>query len=406
MNNFGILYRYELKKILSRKLVWIVFLVCVSCIVLFTLADLSGKYYVDGEVVDTHYHMFQVDQGYRKALSGRALDQQLLGEMAAAYGKIPASEERYTLTLAYQTYARPYSDIANLVRLWTQQWDIGQLQAWVPDEDALYAARVENLEKEWQELRLSDAEKNYWREKEARTKTPLVYYYHEGYRKIISNGLNTVGLLVLLLVSICMAGVFTEEHMRRTDQLILSSAKGRSTVYWAKLAAGVSVSGICALLLSAFTFCAAFAVYGAEGFGTSLRFCAYLWMASCDLSIGKVCLTAYGILVLTAVVVSVLVQVLSEVLRSNIATLSFWVGVIIAGMVVKLPYQYRIPAQLWDWAPWRYLNAEYIFDTRMLSVSGHCLESWQIVPVLYLLAAAAVAVAGKYVYRNYQVSGR
>lgn len=406
MNNFGILYRYELKKILSWKLVWIVFLVCVSCIVLFTLADLSGKYYVDGEVVDTHYHMFQVDQGYRKALSGRALDQQLLGEMAAAYGKIPASEERYTLTLAYQTYARPYSDIANLVRLWTQQWDIGQLQAWVPDEDALYAARVENLEKEWQELRLSDAEKNYWREKEARTKTPLVYYYHEGYRKIISNGLNTVGLLVLLLVSICMAGVFTEEHMRRTDQLILSSAKGRSTVYWAKLAAGVSVSGICALLLSAFTFCAAFAVYGAEGFGTSLRFCAYLWMASCDLSIGKVCLTAYGILVLTAVVVSVLVQVLSEVLRSNIATLSFWVGVIIAGMVVKLPYQYRIPAQLWDWAPWRYLNAEYIFDTRMLSVSGHCLESWQIVPVLYLLAAAAVAVAGKYVYRNYQVSGR
>lgn len=406
MNNFGILYRYELKKILSRKLVWIVFLVCVSCIVLFTLADLSGKYYVDGEVVDTHYHMFQVDQGYRKALSGRALDQQLLGEMAEAYGKIPASEERYTLTLAYQTYARPYSDIANLVRLWTQQWDIGQLQAWVPDEDALYAARVENLEKEWQELRLSDAEKNYWREKEARTKTPLVYYYHEGYRKIISNGLNTVGLLVLLLVSICMAGVFTEEHMRRTDQLILSSAKGRGTVYWAKLAAGVSVSGICALLLSAFTFCAAFAVYGAEGFGTSLRFCAYLWMASCDLSIGKVCLTAYGILVLTAVVVSVLVQVLSEVLRSNIATLSFWVGVIIAGMVVKLPYQYRIPAQLWDWAPWRYLNAEYIFDTRMLSVSGHCLESWQIVPVLYLLAAAAVAVAGKYVYRNYQVSGR
>ena len=93
-------------------------------------------------------------------------------------------------------------------------------------------------------------------------------------------------------------------------------------------------------------------------------------------------------------------------MHNNIASLSFGVGVIIACMVVKLPYQYRIPAPVWDWAPWRYLNAEYVFDTRMLSVFGHCLESWQIVPVLYLLAATAAAVAGKYAYRNYQVSGR
>ena len=220
MGNFGTLYRYEVKKILSRKLVWIVFLVCVSCVALFMLADLTGKYYVDGEVYDTHYHMFKVDQGYRRALSGRALDQQLLEEMAAAYGRIPAGEERYTLTDAYQTYARPYSEIAKLVRLWTQQRDIDALQAWIPDERALYAARVEQLEAEWQTLRLSDAEKDYWREREAQTKTPLVYYYHEGYRKIISSGLNTVGLLSLLLVCICMSGVFTEEHARRTDQQI------------------------------------------------------------------------------------------------------------------------------------------------------------------------------------------
>ncbi len=406
MGNFGTLYRYEVKKILSRKLVWIVFLVCVSCVALFMLADLTGKYYVDGEVYDTHYHMFKVDQGYRRALSGRALDQQLLEEMAAAYGRIPAGEERYTLTDAYQTYARPYSEIAKLVRLWTQQRDIDALQAWIPDERALYAARVEQLEAEWQTLRLSDAEKDYWREREAQTKTPLVYYYHEGYRKIISSGLNTVGLLSLLLVCICMSGVFTEEHARRTDQLILSSAKGRSVIYWAKLAAGVSVSGICALLLSVLTFGGAFVIYGADGFGTSLRFCAYLWNSSCTMSIGQVCLVAYGILILTAVVVSVLVQVLSEVLRSNIATLSLCVGVIIAGMVGRIPYQYRIPAQIWDWGPVRFLNAEYVFDSRMLSVYGCCFEAWQVVPVLYIMAAVAMAAVGKRVYSHYQVSAR
>lgn len=406
MNNFGTVYCYEVKKILSRKLTGIVFLICVCCVLLFTLADLSGNYYVDGEVVDTHYHMFQVDQGYRRALSGRALDQQLLEEMAAAYQKIPAMAERYNLTDEYQTYARPYSEIFNLVRLWTQQWDLDRLQAWEPDEGALYGARMENLEKEWQAQHLSDAEKAFWREQEAKTQTPLVYYYHEGYRKIISHGINTIGLLVLLFVCICMSSVFAEEHARRTDQLILSSAKGKSVAYWAKLAAGVSVSGVCAVALSAVTFGVVFLIYGADGFHASLRLCSYLWTSSCTLSIGQACLAAYGILIVTAVVVSVLMLVLSERLHSSIASLSVGVGLVMAGGVVQIHYQYRAAAQLWDWAPWRYLNAENIFDIRMLSVFGRCFASWQVVPVLYVLAAVAAAFAGKIIYRNYQVSGR
>lgn len=406
MNNFGTLYRYEVKKILGRKLTWIVFLICVLCSGVFVAADLTGKYYVDGEVYDTHYHMFRVDQEYRRALSGRALGQELLEEMSAAYRKVPVTAEHYTVTEEYQTYARPYFEIFNLVRLWTQQWELGEIQAWIPDEEALYASRAELLEEEWQNLRLSDAEKAFWREKETQTDTPVVYLYHEGYSKLISNGINTLGLLVLLSVCICMASVFTEEHTRRTDQLILSGAKGKSVVYWAKIAAGTSVSAACAALLTVVVFCLVFAIYGAEGFGTSLRFCAYLWMSSCTMSIGQVCLVGYGILILTAVIVSVLVLVLSEVLHNNIATLSVCVGVIIAGMVCKVPYQYRALAQFWDWLPMRFLNAENIFDSRTISVLGHCFVSWKIVPVIYILIGVLAVMAGKIVYRNYQVSGR
>lgn len=406
MNNFRTLYRYEVKKILNRKLVWIVFLICVLCSGVFVAADLTGKYYVDGEVYDTHYHMFQVDQEYRRALSGRALGQELLEEMSAAYRKVPVTAEHYTVTEEYQTYARPYFEIFNLVRLWTQQWELGEIQAWIPDEEALYASREEFLEEEWQNLRLSDAEKAFWREKETQTDTPVVYLYHEGYSKLISNGINTLGLLVLLSVCICMASVFTEEHTRRTDQLILSGAKGKSVVYWAKIAAGTSVSAACAALLTVVVFCLVFAIYGAEGFQASLRLCLYLWSSSCEMSIGQVCLVGYGILILTAVIVSVLVLVLSEVLHNNIATLSVCVGVIIAGMVCKVPYQYRALAQFWDWLPMRFLNAENIFDSRTISVLGHCFVSWKIVPVIYILIGVLAAMAGKIVYRYYQVSGR
>ena len=62
MNKFGTIYRYEVKKILGKKLTWIVFWICVLCSGMFAVADLTGKYYVDGAVYDTHYHMFRVDQ--------------------------------------------------------------------------------------------------------------------------------------------------------------------------------------------------------------------------------------------------------------------------------------------------------------------------------------------------------
>ena len=168
MNNFGTLYYYEVKKILTRKLVWIVFFMNVFCIVMFTCADLTGKYYVDGEVIDTHYHMFQVDQGYRRALSGRMLDNQLLEEMQNAYSKIPDTQERYTLTDEYQTYARPYSEIYNLVRRWTQKKELEEMTALQPDEEALYAARLETMEQLWREQQLTDAEKALWRKKVSR----------------------------------------------------------------------------------------------------------------------------------------------------------------------------------------------------------------------------------------------
>ena len=78
MNIFLTLYHYELKKIIQRKLVWVSLFICLGCIVMAKAGNLSGNYYVDGEVVDTHYHMFQVDSAYRRALSGRVVAQELL----------------------------------------------------------------------------------------------------------------------------------------------------------------------------------------------------------------------------------------------------------------------------------------------------------------------------------------
>ena len=64
MKQFGILYRYELKKIIKKKLLWVTFFICMALTAVSVLSNLMGSYYVDGEIVDTHYHMFLVDRAY------------------------------------------------------------------------------------------------------------------------------------------------------------------------------------------------------------------------------------------------------------------------------------------------------------------------------------------------------
>lgn len=403
MKIFMTLYQYELKKILNRKLVWITLLICIGCIVMIAAFELSGNYYVDGEVFDTHYHMFQVDSAYRRALSGRVIGQELLEEMMEAYGKIPITEGRYIVTEEYQKYARPYSDIFNLV------WDLKRgnplYDGWNADEQDLYDSRARWQEETRTSLFLSEAEKEFWREKEAQIDKPFTYFYHEGYGAILSD-FETVGILMLLLTAVCLSGVFPDEHVRRTDQMILSSAKGKYMVYWAKLSAGISVSFICAAVMGVVAVTAALVIYGAEGFRTAVQMYRSLDDYSYPLSIGQACIIAYGIFLLTAVLMGVLVMVWSELLRGSIATLALSTGVIIAGQMIRIPNQYRLAAQIWQSLPMSFLSRSGLFSQRLVVVGGHCFTVWQVVPILYVLCGVAVAVGGLRIYRRYQVSGR
>ena len=403
MKIFMTLYQYELKKILNRKLVWIALLVCIGCIAIAKAANLSGNYYVDGEVVDTHYHMFQVDSAYSRALSGRVVGQELLEEVMEAYGKIPITEGRYSVTEEYQKYARPYSEIFNLIWDWRRSnpW----YDSWNADEQDLYDARTSWQEETWTSLFLSETEKEFWQEKESQIDKPFTYFYHDGYGVILKD-YETVGILMLLLTAVCLSGVFPDEHVRGTDQMILSSAKGKYMVYWAKLSAGISVSFICAAVMGVVAVTAALVIYGAEGFRTVVQMYRSLDDYSYPLSIGQACIIAYGIFLLAAVLMSVLVMVGSELLRGSIATLALSTGVIIAGQMIRIPNQYRLAAQIWQSLPMSFLSCSGVFSQRLVVVGGHCFTVWQVVPILYVLCGAAVAVGGLRIYRRYQVSGR
>ena len=221
MDIFKDLYFYELKKILQKKMIWITSIMIAVIFVISVIGDMLGIYYVNGVAVDTYYNMSRTDRAYRQALDGRVINQDLLEEMKAGYDKIPLGVEKYSSTEEYNTHARPYSAIFIWVKNVTGMYTDEAL-IWTADEADMYARREIYLEEKYKDELLTEAEKDFWRQKESELIWPVTYIFCDGYDKLMSIHY-TVGIISLAAMAICMAGVFTEEHSRKTDQLILCS---------------------------------------------------------------------------------------------------------------------------------------------------------------------------------------
>ena len=171
----------------------------------------------------------------------------------------------------------------------------------------------------------------------------------------------TIGVLTLLFVAVSLSGIFAEEHTRRTDQLILTGAKGKSTAYYAKILAGISFAALGTLVMETLTVILALSLYGAGGSEAAFQL-AYAGY-SYPLTVGQACLIEYGIILVTAVTGGVFVMVLSEVMHNSLATLAVCSGWIIAGMMIHIPEQSRVLCQIWNWQPSNFPAVQNIFAT-------------------------------------------
>ena len=401
MNNLFTMYGYELKKLVQKKLLWVSLLVCMAAIAFSILFPLLGTYSANGVPISTNYEQHLIDQAHRKALSGKPIDQSLLEETLAAYKDLPI-ETNYVLTEEYQTYARPYSEIFNLIRVWTGM-DKQAVVQWVPDEATLYATMMGRFEESSINNHLTEAEIAYWQGQADTITTPIVYQFHEAYRCILENFL-IVGFMMLLFTAIALSSSFPDEHTHRTDQLMLCTANGKRRLYWVKLFAGITVGFVGALLMTSLTWLLCLCIYGSEGFDTSMQI--FYTNYAGNITIGKACLIAYGCLLVTAFLISIFVMFLSELFHSSIAAIAITAAMILAGALVQPPAEYRILGQIWDYLPTCFLAMWNTFDLRLVSLFGTHFTSYQIVPLIYVVVASLLAFLGRRIYCRRQISGR
>lgn len=380
MCNFGTLYFYELKKILQKKMVWITFGIILGFVILMGAGDIIFmSYEEDGQKISGYEKMVSERENAR-ALAGRVIDDQLLNEMK-------------------QDDAKKFDAIYQIVRHLKNSDE----EVMSTDETDLYQTRAGNIESLFADQELTEGEISYWKEKEAGIAVPFVYEYTGGYAHCIDLFYN-LHVFMVMMIAISLAGVFAEEHLRKTDQLILGSRYGKHILYFAKLGAGVSVGlGSTGILL--FTGAAlSFVIYGTDGFHGAIQL--VIMQSSWQLGVGETCLFLGMLLLVLAVLYSVLTMFLSEGLRSSAATMALILGMFFITFFFNLPGQHRILSRILGLMPAKIMRANGWADLRLVKMFGTYFMSYQFAPCLYTVVIIIMIFAGKRIYEHFQVSGR
>ena len=383
------LYRFELKKILAQKLLWILAAAILLGLAVFGVATEvrpTNSGLPMGEVI-------ALQREGSQELAGQTVDQAFLDRLLPLFTDPEANTEAQL----------KYNDFFNWLTLilgTAHRQEILQT-----DEARLYEALWHQLAPDPQAAGLTQEEIAHWTEQaQARLAQPLVYQgYHEGWQTA-AHGMEVMVFLEILFLAVVLAPLFPQEHLRRTDQLILSCRFGRGKAYAAKLLAGVTVGvGFTALLLLAYLGMLGL-VYGLEGANVPALF-THLFPA--DLTIGEMVGILFLAALAAAVLVSVVVMLLAELTRNAIAAMAVVLGILLlTTMIYAVPENLRGLATLWYLIPSNFLCLRGAFRYPLLTLGEAAFPTWQVTPVVWLLLALVIALAGRWVYNRYQVSGR
>lgn len=394
MREFGVIFAYELKKIFQRRLAQVTVAVLLLIGLFMGSIPLWASLFMPEPSGDSYATLSRRREA-AAALAGRALDDELLDEMRAAYARHPGLEGKLPL----DDPGLAYDGVYDLV--WSS---IGMSEAKTADAGRFYDLLRQRRERYMDEQALTPAERAWWQEQEAKVEYPIRYFYSLGPSNLLSI-YYTLGVLAVFLAALCLAGVFADEQQRRTDQLLLSSRRGRGTLYLAKLAAGAAVSagGGLALFLAVLLPLSVF--YGLDGWDAA----AQLHIGSClyPATMGQMVLLELAVYLSASLLFGAAALFFSELFRSSLASMALLAGGMLASLMLpEPPARLRLLAQLWEMQPNLLLSPWNMVNYRLVPWFGGYLTELQAAPVLYLLAAALLAALGWLHYRRGQIAGR
>lgn len=419
MSQLGILYQYEMKKILKRKMTWIAFIGAVLIMLIVCYEVLLNNYSETnaqtGESVRFSAYDRVIQRGEQaEKLNGRLIDDALLKEMQTAFAAVTSQEtmlENGSMTgtmitevseneameekLAQQR--RLYDAVYNYVR-----GVVGNNKVHTVDAAAFYDERQRTITAYEDNEFLTGGEREYWRGHERQT--PYPYYWDQG-PSIMLACIKTLLALLALVIGMVFSGVFADEHMRKTDQLALCSRHGRGMLYRAKLLAAVTLGVAATFIVGGVTLVSFGILYGyGKNWNAPLQM--HLETSPYALTMGEAIVIMLVLLLLSALLHSVLTLVLSAWTKSSVATMSLMTAYILGTVLISVPGQLRALSQCVSLLPAQLVRGTAFCDMRLVGGAGHYLTNWQTGMLLYPLLTLGLALLGSLLYRRWQISGR
>lgn len=379
------LYKFELRKIINRKILWITGGILLMALLLWGLASAvlpqSREY---STVSLSGLEMNRAEREAAEQIAGRKIEQKLLDEMQPAY-------EEFIVDGDYKK-ALPYLDIYNFIGIVLETNASAEILNC--DSDTFYAMLNTKLE----------ANALAGREENISYNEQLFYQgYFDGWRQMASM-MKVLACMEIMFIAICLSTVFTVEHTRKTDQIILCSRFGKKRLYFAKLMAGLTVGIAFTLILSLLMFGIIAFLYGFDGYNTILQF---VLMRPFNLTLGQAVMILIGLSFAGAILVSVFTMALSELTKNSVGTIGIIAGILILTMfIMEMPANLKILSEIWYMLPSNLVSLNGAFRYSMFLLGERAMLSYQIAPIVYFAMAIIFSIIGKIVYNRYQISGR
>lgn len=394
MKGFGTLYVFELKKVLGQRLFLVSVLLGAALLFGWSLLTFYGTgYYYRYDAQTNSVEQFSrpyceveaLRRDSMRALAGQELDEPLMEELIGQYRDDASGTRMWNLN--------SYSPILYL-NIMEDRTDI--------TAEGFYVTYLRTFNPVL--IPLTAQEKIYWQEM-ASTLDPLTLDYAGGWQAMAQN----CGLLcqvTVLLTAVCLCRLFSQEHRARTDQLVLSSTRGKTVAFWARWAAGSSFGAGLSLFFSGAYMLLHCALYWPDGFSTALQ----LWNmgSSCPLhlSMGGFVLLLLALLVLSCILTAALVMFLSELLRNAVPALA--VPFLLSGVsLLDLFYgRGRVTEQISSYLPFCRISTGTLQDFYLVTLGSLQFNPLQFSFLLYALLAVLCGALCWCSYRRYQVTGR
>lgn len=347
------LLKFELYKIFSQKMIYITFLV----LILF-----SSMYMVKFEKTDD-----QTKQFY-KNWEGTLTSEKIQEAESANDQLMAKSEERIEEMKTNGTEGAFLSESEAI------KSGIYENVAFIQRVQETFNQRVQELE--------GSSKYNAELERRMLESVDLSYFsYYDGPAEIIDYTGTFSFIITGAMLLIGLSSIFTREYSSGMDNYILSSKKGRTTLTWAKLGAGLIYALTVVAAWEAVNVISKLYILGNLGWGTPLQFVFKYYFSPYGLNMLEFHLIQLGIHLSAAFGFAILILFISSVSKSSL--LSFF----ISGAIFSLPFMAveMIPLKAWisDMVKFSYLyimRVEFLFaQFKTLNLFGY--------PVLYPVAA-------------------